>query len=105
VYMRVSAKDQRALYIGQTMNIERRLKEHNSGFGSLESCDPAKRPWAMFAYEGGFSRDRYLMRNFECRWQDLIQIRKPTNPISGSHLANKLINDEFGEYQLTLTTC
>jgi len=105
VYMLVSARDSGAMYIGQTFNIQRRLKEHNSGIGSRESCDPKKRPWALFAYITGFGLQRALMRKVELRWQNRVQQEKPRDPIMGMQFGSQVLSMMYSDYEnLVLVT-
>jgi len=105
VYFLVSARDQSAMYIGQTLNLGRRLRQHNSGFGSKESSDPSKRPWALFAYVTGFLHDKHLMRLFERHWQDLVRFRKPSDPAGGLRLGVTLLNERFKGEGLHIVSC
>ena len=102
VYMLVSAQDARACYVGYTQNMEKRLKSHNSGLGSKESCDPAKRPWALFAYVVGFVHDRDKMRRFEKKWQETIKYQRPSDPFIAASFAQEMISRDFRDEGLLL---
>ena len=71
VYMLLSTKDHNQNYIGQTLNIGRRLNEHNSGYGSSFTDQIVYRPWFLFAYVVGFNKNIDGMKYFELRWQQL----------------------------------
>ena len=44
-------------YIGETINLRRRLREHNSGLGASFTNVPERRPWAVFCFITGFSNE------------------------------------------------
>jgi GIY-YIG catalytic domain len=54
VYLLVSMKNSKTIYVGMTQNLPARLNQHNSGFGSTSTCSSSLRPWALFAYACGF---------------------------------------------------
>ena len=69
VYMILSTKDHNQNYIGQTLNLGRRLNEHNSGYGSTFTNQIRYRPWFLLAYVVGFDKQIIKMKHFEHRWQ------------------------------------
>ena len=69
-YLLVSLRETNTTYIGQTNNIRRRLREHNTGYGSVQTTDERLRPWALLTLVCGFQCDRRAQQEFECRWQN-----------------------------------
>ena len=57
VYLLVSTKDISVSYVGETCNIKRRLREHNSGDGSFLTNKRHLRPWGVLCFATGFSDD------------------------------------------------
>eukprot|EP00957_Ditylum_brightwellii_P066472 5046553-Ditylum_brightwellii.AAC.1 len=51
VYFLISCRDTGRTYIGQTINISRRLTEHNSGYGADGTTNPIYRPYAVAGYK------------------------------------------------------
>ena len=68
VYLLVSCLDTNFVYIGSTRSIIKRLREHNSGFGSNQTAPPSLRPWGLLAYVNGFDGDRQARLAFENKW-------------------------------------
>ena len=68
-YMLISLRDQSTAYFGQTKNLRRRLKEHNSGFGSKQTTSSSLRPWALMAFVCGFGGCRHAHQHFETLWR------------------------------------
>ena len=71
VYFIVSVRNKRAYYIGETMCLKTRLRQHNSGSGTFFMNKIGRRPWALFAYITGFDKKRNLMKSVENSWQKL----------------------------------
>ena len=69
VYCLLSTQDYNTTYIGQTFNLRRRLKEHNSGYGAKQTEAEIFRPWALAAFVCGFKKQREYMLQFEKRWE------------------------------------
>ena len=67
------------LYIGSTMNLRRRVAEHNCGAGSHFTSVPNRRPWLVAAYVTGFSavNASERIRTFEKEW--LTNVSKVLN--------------------------
>jgi len=55
VYLLVSTKDVTSTYVGQTSDLRRRLREHNSGSGSYLTNQIHLRPWGVLCFATGFS--------------------------------------------------
>jgi len=68
VYLLVSTRDIRCMYIGETENIRKRLNQHNSGQGSKYTNNARLRPWALFGYIVGFE-NRTQRHLFEQTWK------------------------------------
>ena len=71
VYLIVTVRNKRAYYIGETMCLKTRLRQHNSGSGTFFTNKIGRRPWALFAYITGFDKKRNLMKSVENSWQKL----------------------------------
>ena len=70
VYMLMSLRMRGYIYIGTTKSIRRRLREHNSGFGSASTEPTYLRPYALIAYICGFGGGRSDLRlHIENRWK------------------------------------
>ena len=54
VYLLISRVVEHCIYVGETENLRRRLKEHNSGMGASFTNVPERRPWAVFSFITGF---------------------------------------------------
>ena len=57
VYFIVSTKDTSKSYIGQTMDLQKRLNQHNSGFGTDFTNNINLRPWILYAFIVGFEKN------------------------------------------------
>ena len=53
-YLIQSVPQNNLLYIGSTMCLNRRIREHNVGLGASFTQDPSRRPWVLCAYVTGF---------------------------------------------------
>lgn len=84
VYLIVSCKDNRSTYIGQTNDMLRRLKEHNSGRGSKQTSPDHLRPWGLLAYVVGFEQNTRYMMMFEKKWEQQRQRRMTQNQLDYS---------------------
>lgn len=104
VYLLVSLKDPFAFYVGMTQDMNRRLKQHNSGYGASTSSDPNKRPWGLMAYVTGFQGNRSEMRTFELRWQNAISSVKPDNCYAAASLATLVIDRYYSGSDLLLVS-
>ena len=69
VYMLLSIKDQNFTYIGKMNNIRTRIRQHNSGLGSISTEPLHLRPYALFAYICGFDSNNVLMFYIERLWK------------------------------------
>jgi predicted GIY-YIG superfamily endonuclease len=81
VYILLSCKDNRTTYIGQTMNLKRRIREHNSGYGSSGTCPSELRPWGLLAFVSGFEDGVNELLSFETRWKSRRDFRLWTDRI------------------------
>jgi len=71
-YLLISIPQPQKTYIGQTMNLQRRLHQHNSGWSHHWTDDISYRPWVYFAYVIGFQK-RSQRLYFEHSWQHLVE--------------------------------
>ena len=69
MYFLVSSKDSTKTYIGQTMDLSKRLSQHNSGFGTDFTRQISLRPWIVYAFMTGFEKNRTLMLSVEHDWK------------------------------------
>ena len=67
-YLIVSSQTWTLTYIGQTEDLNRRIRDHNSGQGARETR--GKGPWLLVAYVVGFGRNETARRHFEDDWQN-----------------------------------
>lgn len=70
VYSLISLRDPSFSYIGKTMDINRRLQQHNSGNDSSSTAPQRLRPYAIFAYICGFEHDKTLLSCVEFVWKE-----------------------------------
>ena len=78
-YLLQSAPQPRHLYVGSTENLKRRLREHNSGGGSVFTNVVSRRPWVLLAYVSGFPTTEVSqnIRDFEQQWiQRMKMVRR-----------------------------
>ena len=72
--MLISVQDVSRTYVGQTKNIDRRFKEHNSGYGAEGTANTFYRPYCMGGYICGMAnvtpRGRIAL---ERRWKNYIE--------------------------------
>ena len=71
VYMLVSRSVPNCVYIGETINLRRRLREHNSGLGASFTNVPERRPWAVFCFVTGFN-DEGERKDCERFWHNQL---------------------------------
>ena len=112
-YLLQSAPLSELLYIGSTVTLKRRLREHNSGHGSVFTNVVSRRPWILVAFVTGFSPKEITesFRNFEKIWiQRLKQIRSLEKKNVTVQQALKAARDIILAWrtvhsQLTLVSC
>ena len=68
VYFLISVNDHDRIYIGETEDLGRRLKQHNSGNGT--AFTKIGRPYAVFAYVCGFNANQDVRKYFEDEWKN-----------------------------------
>ena len=72
-YLLMSIKLPHLFYIGKTMNMRRRLQEHNSGHGSDFTRPMERRPWTLTAFVFGFcNKTLDTVSTFEKDWQEAM---------------------------------
>ena len=70
VYFLMSIRNPNFTYIGQTICVSRRIRQHNSGYGSNSTTPLPLRPYACLAYITGFDgRHREARENIEREWK------------------------------------
>jgi hypothetical protein len=97
VYILVSQKDGRSMYIGNSRNMVQRLGQHNAGIGSLESAPREKRPWGLYAYITGFAGNRGLMEAVEGHWQRSVKFLKPVNAREAVLIIQRILTRDYLE--------
>lgn len=68
-YILISLADKATTYIGKTYDLHRRILEHNSGSGSLQTAPEHLRPWALLAFVCGFDHVCNEVTAFEGFWK------------------------------------
>jgi len=91
-YCLVSLRDRQSTYIGQTMNLRKRLHRHNEGIGGVQTSDPALRPWALMAYVCGFECHRRELLDFEYAWKNERGYRRAHSPNDVASLAPVIVD-------------
>ena len=71
VYMLILIKRGQELfcYIGETVCLRTRLKQHNRGAGSISTTPSHLSPFSVFAFICGFGGRKILRENVEYRWK------------------------------------
>ena len=69
VYMLLSMRNKQYTYIGKTNSIRRRIREHNTGVGSVSTEPTHLRPYALFAYICGANCNDTLLLYLERQWK------------------------------------
>jgi predicted GIY-YIG superfamily endonuclease len=95
VYMLVSIRTSASMYIGSTRNMANRLRQHNTGYGAMETAPPENRPYGLYCYITGFSGDKDLMTTVERRWQTLVRTTKPDTCKEAAALALRMVKRDF----------
>jgi hypothetical protein len=57
VYLLASIANSRKCYVGETDNLKKCLREHNTGYGAEDTRPTELHPWGVFAFVCGFERD------------------------------------------------
>jgi predicted GIY-YIG superfamily endonuclease len=105
-YLIISIPQPQVTYIGETMDLHKRLHQHNSGWSHHWTKDIAYRPWAYMAYIVGFKQNRQRKR-FESLWQHLTETSFPNQtgtPLQVLHIAELAISKYHEEYFITSDT-
>ena len=95
VYMLLSLEDKKFVYIGMTNSIRERIKQHNSGVGSVSTEPLHLRPYALLAYICGFDLRTEYMQYIEQRWKferDQLIKRGINDPISWAEAGGAVID-------------
>ena len=112
-YLIQSVPQNNLLYIGSTMCLNRRIREHNVGLGASFTHDPSRRPWVLCAYVTGFraSSSTERMRFFEKQWLGAVtkvltlRKKKISLPNALSTAENLIMNWPHKEDVLKLVIC
>lgn len=94
VYLLLSLQNYTSTYIGQTVNLLRRLSQHNQGLGSIDTQNTRLRPWHCIAFITGpsFQIPR-IRQTFERTWQRWRNYHgsDTTHPVTVMHLGERLV--------------
>ena len=96
VYFLSSVRRQTYTYIGETICIRQRLKQHNSGFGSTSTTSSHLRPFAVMAYICGFNGNKTLRCFVEHKWKqrrDQLIINGINDPRQWARCGNDVIDN------------
>jgi predicted GIY-YIG superfamily endonuclease len=97
VYLLLSFQDHNTSYIGQTKNLIKRIREHNSGIGALVTANPNLRPWHIIAFITGFDLNEKQER---CALEQLWQSRRNwkgkscLNPLEILEVGRRLVEEK-----------
>lgn len=115
VYLLISLRAPDVTYIGSTINITKRLRQHNSGIGAFSTQNLLLRPWALIAFVTGFQGSDLFQQqqNFERLWKLRIQsfeesshtIIKPQEVISLGQQLTQTWRFRESESNLTFVDC
>ena len=104
VYFLLSIKDKSFTYIGSTICIRERLPQHNSGFGSFETCPINLRPYALMAYIcGSRLESKHFRLYLERKWKihrDSLIARNNFDPRSWAREAGQITINEAIQEQM-----
>jgi predicted GIY-YIG superfamily endonuclease len=101
VYLLLSFKDHNTTYIGQTKNLTKRIREHNSGIGSLVTANPSLRPWHIIAFITGFGLSEKQERlAMEQLWQSRRNWagKSSLNSLEILHIGRRLVEEKNEEW-------
>ena len=96
VYMLISLRNKKAVYIGETKCLRTRLQQHNSGNGSQSTAVESLRPYGVFAYVCGFNGSRDLRLQVEELWKrnrDRKMRQGVNNPKELAYCVQNVIED------------
>ena len=95
VYMIVSLQTlSNFYYIGKTKKLIKRLRAHNSGYGSSSTIPTNLRPYGLFAYICGFDQNEILMFSVENQWKvrrDVLICQRILDPKSWARAGQDII--------------
>jgi len=96
-YILLSLEDGYTTYIGETNDLLTRLRQHNSGWGSLQTASTQLRPWALLSYVCGFDGSKVHMQRFEREWQQKrdfnFRVRRRLCPSQIADLARSVMGE------------
>ena len=107
VYFLISVKDRSFTYIGSTICILERLPQHNSGYGSFETCPNNLRPYGIMAYICGNKLDNkdfrlYLERKWKMHRDSLIARNNRDPRVWARDAAQSTINEAIQEQRFSI---
>ena len=108
VYLLVSIADCRRWFVGETDNLKRCLRQHNTGYGATETRPTELHPWAVYAFVCGFEREDPNV-GIEARREFFERLR--LDPARGPDFVYDRLRDEVaacnqrGETSLVIVKC
>ena len=82
-YMISSLQQPDVTYIGETSNLGRRIDQHNSGSGAIQTASLHLRKWILVCFVAGFGNNKVARKAFEKQWQ---HNREQRRRLLGRHL-------------------
>ena len=103
----MSLKDKTFTYIGSTICIVERLPQHNSGYGSFETCPNNLRPYCIMAYICGSKLENkdfrlYLERKWKVHRNALIALNNRDPRVWAKNAGQSTINEALQEQRYTV---
>jgi hypothetical protein len=109
VYLLASLKVRGRCYIGETMDLKRCLRQHNTGYGADETRNTECHPWGVFAFVFGFEHEMVenveeLRHEFASEWTGMVS---PRQNVEAVYTAGKEIADQWVRrgFSLTIVKC
>ena len=112
VYMLASLSTPNRHYIGQTMDLKKALREHNTGYGAESTRNTRLHPWGVYAFVHGFDhkvdsahRAKELRVAFAFEWNDSVRLDMPIDRVyeCGAKLADYWKQSGYDE--MTVVKC
>ena len=108
VYFLMSLKDKTFTYIGSTVCIVERLPQHNSGYGSFETCPNNLRPFCIMAYICGSKLENkdfrlYLERKWKVHRNALIDLNNKDPRVWARNAGQSAITEAIHEQRYTVS--
>jgi predicted GIY-YIG superfamily endonuclease len=100
VYMLVSLSAEGHYYVGETGDLKRCLRNHNTGYGAEETRNTLLHPWGVYAFVVGFDQEtaelaKECRQQFSERWRGFYCRKSTPDQVYdfGKQLADKWIAD------------